>query len=68
MYFLWILHNSKAYKLFDPVSGRVIFSRIVIFTEKERWTWREYEEGLIQVKDILVDEGKQNEIRETYFR
>ncbi|GMI66249.1 hypothetical protein HRI_000294200 [Hibiscus trionum] len=42
--------ESKAYKLYDPISQRIIVSRDVIFEENEKWEWEKQHEA-----DILCD-------------
>ncbi|KAK2442749.1 putative mitochondrial protein [Trifolium repens] len=37
---LGISEESKAYKLYDPVSRKVIVSRDVVFAENEKWNWK----------------------------
>ncbi|KAL0313353.1 UNVERIFIED_CONTAM: Retrovirus-related Pol polyprotein from transposon TNT 1-94 [Sesamum radiatum] len=36
-----IAHESKGYRLFDPVAKRIIVSRDVIFEEGKQWDWDE---------------------------
>ena len=37
MYFCRLFKDTKAYKLYDPVTRKVIISRDVQFVEKESW-------------------------------
>ena len=37
---LGIEPGSKAYRLYNPTSKRIIVSRDVIFDEKTRWNWK----------------------------
>ena len=39
MYFTWVSEESKAYKLFDPISNKIIISQDVIFQEDQQWNW-----------------------------
>ena len=39
--FLGVSETSKAYKLYDPLTKKVVVSRDVIFDEKKIWTWEE---------------------------
>ena len=39
--FLGVSETSKAYKLYDPLTKKVVVSRDVIFDEKKTWTWEE---------------------------
>lgn len=43
--FLGVSDESKAYKLYDPVTKKIIISKDVIFEEKESWDWGRTEEG-----------------------
>lgn len=44
--------ESKAYKLFNPITSKVIVSRDVIFHEKSRWAWESNKDGpMIVVED-----------------
>jgi len=36
---LGVSDESKAYKLFDPISNKIIISRDVVFEEDQQWTW-----------------------------
>ncbi|RVW37270.1 Retrovirus-related Pol polyprotein from transposon TNT 1-94 [Vitis vinifera] len=38
--FIGYCSQSKGYKLYNPVSGKIIVSRNVVFDEKASWTWR----------------------------
>ena len=42
---LGVSEESKAYKLYDPITKKVIVSRDVIFAEKEKWKWNKEEIG-----------------------
>ena len=37
--------GSKAYRLYDPVGGKVVVSRDVVFDEAAAWKWEETETG-----------------------
>ena len=39
--FLGLSEISKAYKLYDPLTKKVVVSCDVIFDEKKTWTWEE---------------------------
>ena len=39
--FLGVSETSKAYKLYDPLTKKVVVSRDVVFDEKKTWTWEE---------------------------
>jgi transposase InsO family protein len=52
---LGLSDESKAYRLFDLVSGKIIVSRDVIFEEYEGWNWGRTAEEV--KRDVLVCEG-----------
>jgi len=37
--FFGVSDESKAYRLFDPISHKIIISRDVVFEEDQRWDW-----------------------------
>jgi transposase InsO family protein len=39
--FLGVSEESKAYRLYNPISKKIIISRDVIFAENEKWKWNE---------------------------
>ncbi|KAJ9542648.1 hypothetical protein OSB04_029154 [Centaurea solstitialis] len=43
--------QSKAYRLYNPMSGKVIISRDVKFNEQETWIWNSPEPGVIEIPD-----------------
>ena len=43
--FLGYESDSKGYRVFDPVKGRLMISRDVLFNEKKVWNWGESEQG-----------------------
>lgn len=70
--FLGFSEESKANRMYDPKSKKIVISRDVIFEEGEKWDWGsiskeavvtnfkwENEENEIE-KDVEVDEGDQN--------
>ena len=45
---LGVSEESKAYKLYDPISQKIIISRDVVFEEDKNWDWdKRYEETII---------------------
>ena len=51
--FLGVSDNSKAYKLYNPSTMKIVISRDVVFDEKDTWLWNQN-----SVKEnILVDFG-----------
>ncbi|KAM1803916.1 hypothetical protein ACFX12_029840 [Malus domestica] len=57
--FFGVSDESKAYKLFDPTSQKIIVSRDVIFEEDQSWDWAACHKGAI-VADLKweIDEGE----------
>jgi len=43
--FLGYESGTKAYRLYDPVRGKVLVSRDVVFDEAAAWRWEEAEAG-----------------------
>jgi transposase InsO family protein len=43
--FLGLSQESKAYRMYDPVSTRIIVSRDVVFEEDKQWNWGTEETG-----------------------
>ena len=48
--FLGVCEESKGYRLFNPITKRVVVSRDVIFEKEKQWDWDENSE-----KQMLVD-------------
>ena len=45
---LGVSEESKAYRLYDPISQRIITSRDVVFKEDMNWDWdKKYEESIV---------------------
>ena len=43
-----VSEESKAYRLYDPTSQRIIISRDVVFEEDKSWDWdKTYEESIM---------------------
>ena len=61
---LGISEESKAYRLYDPLSQKVLISRDVIFNEEEIWPWDDsYAEEIQAPLDWSdVDEDDKNNI------
>ncbi|KAL9235087.1 hypothetical protein vseg_009883 [Gypsophila vaccaria] len=60
--FLGVSDESKAWRLYDPISKKVIISRDVVFEEEKFWDWGRTEEEIQQ--DILEWEDEIDEINE----
>ncbi|GJZ85113.1 retrovirus-related pol polyprotein from transposon TNT 1-94 [Tanacetum coccineum] len=37
----WVSQESKAYRMFDPNSKKIVISRDVVFDEEEQWDWEQ---------------------------
>ena len=57
--FVGYCSQSKGYKLYNPVSGKIIVSRNVVFDEKASWTWRVSEDG------ALVEISSESEVAQS---
>ncbi|RVW18436.1 Retrovirus-related Pol polyprotein from transposon TNT 1-94 [Vitis vinifera] len=45
---LGVSEESKAYRLYDPISQKIIISRNVVFEEDKNWDWdKKYEEAIV---------------------
>lgn len=55
---LGVSEESKAYRLYDPISKKVIVSRDVVFDESEMWNWNTNND----VSEGLVDMGEKEEV------
>ena len=60
--FLGINEHLKAYKLFNPITKRIVISRDVVFKEDSTWNWTEQSANQQQIP-VLFDE-KKAEVRE----
>jgi len=57
---LGVSEESKAYRLYNPVSKKVIISRDVVFIENEKWEWKRSNE---EIEVDLLEWGDEEEIR-----
>lgn len=58
---LGVSEESKAYRLYDPITKKVIISKDVVFEEKKTWDWdKSCEEQLLV--DLEWNEGEENVI------
>jgi len=37
--FLWVSKDSKAYKLYNPITKKIMINQDVVFDEKKKWSW-----------------------------
>lgn len=54
---LGVSEESKAYRLYDPISKAVVISRDVIFEEEEKWVWSADENGTNEILDWGEEES-----------
>ncbi|KAF8391778.1 hypothetical protein HHK36_022012 [Tetracentron sinense] len=62
--FIGYSEESKAYKLYNPLTNKVVVSRDVIFSEEETWNWDKEEkikESQIEIEEQEADHGEQNQ-------
>ena len=57
--FIGYASQSKTYKLFDPVTGRTVIRRNVVFNEKAEWDWMRNEKGNVTQKMITIDSSSE---------
>jgi hypothetical protein len=57
---LGVSDESKAYRLFDPTTKRIVISKDVIFEENECWDW---EKSLENQKSSILVWGESEEER-----
>ena len=56
--FFGVSEHSKAYKLFNPITKRMIISCDVIFGEDSSWNWTEQSANQLQIP-VLLDETEE---------
>lgn len=61
---LGVSEESKAYRLYNPISKRIIISRDVIFEEEEQWNWeRSFEDD--RRFDLEWEDGNGEEVEDS---
>ncbi|KAB2605263.1 hypothetical protein D8674_004980 [Pyrus ussuriensis x Pyrus communis] len=61
--FLGVSDESKAYRLFDPISQKIIVSRDVVFEEDQSWDWEAcYKEAIVANLEWETDEEVETEV------
>jgi hypothetical protein len=55
--FLGISEHSKAYKLLNPITKKIVISRDVVFKEDNTWNWSEQSANQQQIP-VLFDENE----------
>lgn len=51
--FLGVSQESKAYRLYDPVTDKVVISRDVIFDEEATWDWPK---GNQETQELIIED------------
>jgi hypothetical protein len=64
---LGISEESKAYRLYDPVSQKILVSRDVVFEEDKSWNWDKRHEEVL-VADLEWGENEKRAILDTEIR
>ncbi|KAI5316393.1 hypothetical protein L3X38_036100 [Prunus dulcis] len=61
--FFGVSDESKAYRLFDLISKKIIVSRDVVFKEDQSWDWEVcYKEAIVADLECETDEGEGTEV------
>lgn len=61
--FFGVSDESKAYRLFDPISQKIIVSRDVVFEEDQSWDWEAcYKEAIVADLEWETDEEVETEV------
>lgn len=55
--FIGYSNKFKAYKLYNPMKGRVIVSRDVIFNEGAKWNWKTEEESQKKISIEVAEDS-----------
>lgn len=62
---LGVNKESKAYRLYDPISQKIIISRDVVFKEDKTWDWdKKYEEAIMCDLEWGDDDGEEATVNE----
>lgn len=57
--FLGVSEESKAYRMYNPISKKIMVSRDVVFEETENWDWgRNNVDGVSTVSEVLTWENE----------
>jgi hypothetical protein len=51
--------ESKAYRLYDPLTKKIIINRDVIFDESSKWDWEKGKEAEIEIEDVESNDDNQ---------
>lgn len=61
--FMGVSENSKAYKLFNPLTNKIVISRDVVFDEENAWNWSDKKQQLTPTP-ISFDEIEENSVQQ----
>lgn len=65
---LGVSEESKAYRLYNPISEKIVISRDVVFAENEAWNWNsssdEKNNDILQWDDMEEEENEENQVVE----
>jgi hypothetical protein len=52
--FIGVSEESKAYRLYNPITKKIIISRDVLFDEENTWDWSsiEQQQSLIDLEEV----------------
>lgn len=53
--------GTKAYRLYNPITGRVHVNRDVVFDERKGWSWEELENSCAQMPGHFVLEEQESD-------
>lgn len=53
--FLGVSEESKAYRLYDPLTKKIMISKDVVFAEQEQWNWKNTEVSKVVVGELDDD-------------
>lgn len=56
---LGVSEESKAYRLYDPISKKIVISRDIVCAEDEKWNWGKSTE---EIKSDVLEWGDDNEV------
>ena len=59
--FLGLIRESKVYRMYDPVSKKIIISKDVVFKEDKKWEWSETTKEISSMGLEWGDEDKPQE-------
>ena len=60
MYIVGVGQESKTYRLFDPISQKIIVSQDVVFEEDQHWNWDDSHEHDILAKGSEANKDMEN--------